>query len=182
MRYYAIKKYNKVPKEEWPSPDFPGDYPYATVNLGKKNYYNNPDFTILNEVEYKYYMSNVEQLFWTYQENLEKTKRDYNKGKAYVKEIAEFKDGLIHEFVLNNIFLGISQRGLTNHVRKTLEQVTSALNTYSLKDAIEELIQIDPMDLDDTVLTASRLLEFRNKIEDFIGVPRGTQWNGPKTW
>lgn len=182
MKYWAVKKYSKIPKEERPAPDFPEEYPYATVNLGTKNYYINPDFEVMNDVQYKEYKSNVENLFWEYQQNLEVNKRDFMKVQDYMIRVKEFTSNLIENFAAENVFLGISQLGLTNHVRTSLSQVSGALMVYSLKDAIEELIKLDDSILDDRILTPARLLSFRNKIEDFLGVPRGTEWNGPKTW
>lgn len=182
MKYWAIKKYSKVPVEKRPHPDFPVDYPESVIDLGYRNYYNNPDYVVMNNAEYIFYKKNADTLYWQFQENLEKNKRSYMAVEDYMKRVKAFSDKLISDFATENVFLGISQRGLTNHVRTSLSEVTNALLTYSLKDAVEELIKVDPEALDDVVLTPARLLSFRNKIEDFIGVPRGTEWNGPKTW
>ena len=85
-------------------------------------------------------------------------------------------------FVRENIKLGITQRGLTGHVRKTLREVKDALETGSVYDAITEIKNLNHSDFDDTILTDSRILEFRNKIEIFLNVPVATVWNQKETW
>lgn len=97
-------------------------------------------------------------------------------------DILEFSSKIKKEFIDENVMLGISQRGLTNHVRKTMREVNDAMGSGSLKDAIIEITLIDSSMLDSVVLSASRLLAFRNKIEAKLEVPFATSWNQDKTW
>ena len=93
-------------------------------------------------------------------------------------EATNFATVLIQDFASENVALGITQLGLTSHVRKTLAEVTNCLFTASLYDSIEELRIIDPAALDSTIMSAARLLVFRNKIETFLGItPLATTWN-----
>lgn len=100
---------------------------------------------------------------------------------AYVRSIVQasidFGVNLIIEFATENVLLGITQLGLTNHVRTTCFEVTNALSTGSLYDAITEIKAIDPSAFDSVILTPARVLAFRNKIETYLGVPLATEWN-----
>lgn len=83
-----------------------------------------------------------------------------------------FGQGLIDKFAAENIAMGITQSGLTGHVRRTMIDVVSALFTGSLYDAIAEARAIPDNAKDSTFITNARLLEFINAIEDFLGAPR----------
>lgn len=86
------------------------------------------------------------------------------------------------DFVTQNVMLGITQRSLTNHVRKTLREVKDAIETGSLYDAITEVKLLNPADFDDVILTPARLLVFRNAIETYLNVPLASAWNDDETW
>jgi hypothetical protein len=101
---------------------------------------------------------------------------------AVVEAAMTFGSRLTAEFTAENVALGITQLGLTNHVRKTLREVKDAVETGSLYDAITEIKNIDPLSLDANILSASRLLAFRNKIETYLHVPLATAWDDPETW
>jgi hypothetical protein len=98
------------------------------------------------------------------------------------QEAQDFGLSIYNTFIEENIALGITQRGLTSHVRKTLSEVSDAVLSGSLYDAIEEIIVLDQATLDPIVMSAPRLLGFRNKIEDFLQIPKATVWNQSKTW
>jgi hypothetical protein len=86
-----------------------------------------------------------------------------------------FGNEIIDDFAAENIVLGITQAGLTNHVRKTCKEVTDALRSGSLYDALHEVRQIPEQAKDPTFLSNSRLLVFVNKIETYLGLPLSTQ-------
>ena len=88
-----------------------------------------------------------------------------------------FGTQMIRDFAAENVALGITQFGLTSHVRRTLVDVAACLTTGSLYDAITELKAVDPAKLDAVIMTPARLLVFRNKIEDFLQITRSTTWN-----
>jgi len=94
----------------------------------------------------------------------------YLQVDAIINDAERFAEGARNEFMNENIRLGITQLGLTNHVRKTLEQVIGALGTASLYDARFEIAQVVSTDLDAQVLTAARLLTFRQQIEEYLGI------------
>lgn len=85
-------------------------------------------------------------------------------------------------FIVENVKLGITQLGLTNHVRKTLREVRDAIGTGSLKDAITEIKNLDSGAFDAVILTPARLLTFRNKLETYLEVPLAEAWNDEETW
>lgn len=99
-----------------------------------------------------------------------------------INEAIVFGKQIQEEFVKENVKLGITQLGLTNHVRKTLREVKGALDTGSVYDAVTEIKNIPPESLDNNILTAARLLLFRNKIEIFLEVPLATNWYDEETW
>ena len=91
-----------------------------------------------------------------------------------------FGNKLMGDFVKENIKLGITQLGLTNHVKKTLADALDSVLTGSLYDAIYEVSIINPADLDVDILTAARLLSLRNQVEEFLGVdPLSTAYDDP---
>jgi hypothetical protein len=99
---------------------------------------------------------------------------------AKMKRIAaqEFGEKIYNDFIDENITLGITQLGLTSHIRKALFQVSDAVKSGSLYDAIIEIKSLDPVVFDSAILTSARLLIFRNKIEEFLNIsPRSTFWN-----
>lgn len=85
-----------------------------------------------------------------------------------------FGNDIIDDFAAENILLGITQAGLTNHIRKTCREVTDALRSGSLYDALYEVRQIPAEAKDSTFLTDARLLAFVNKIEAYLGLPLST--------
>lgn len=78
---------------------------------------------------------------------------------------------LIMEFAAENVAMGITQDGMTSVVRKNLEQVTLALMTGSLYDAITEIRLIPNDQKDLKYITDARLLQFINKIETYLKIP-----------
>jgi len=98
--------------------------------------------------------------------------------RRYVKGIIEaakaFGDNLMNDFITDNVMLGITQDGMTNHVRKTMSEVISACATGSLRDAIAEAKAIPEEAKDIKYITDARLLSFVNKIETYLEVPLST--------
>ena len=82
-----------------------------------------------------------------------------------------FGESLINDFAAENILLGITSSGLTNHVRKTLSETTDCLLTGSLYDAIYEAKAIPAEKKDAVFITNARILGFVNKIEAYLGMP-----------
>lgn len=82
---------------------------------------------------------------------------------------------LIQEFITENLTLGITQAGKTKQVRQAMAEVTSCLMTGSLYDAIDELRLIPAEAKDDTFITDVRILNYINKIEEYLGIPLSTE-------
>jgi hypothetical protein len=101
---------------------------------------------------------------------------------ALIDSAYAFSAKLMKDFVVENVMLGITQRGLTKHVRLTTREIKDALESGSLRDAIMEIRALDPADFDPVILTPARLLLFRNKIETWLGVPLADSWDAPETW
>lgn len=90
-----------------------------------------------------------------------------------------FGKRLISDVRNENIALGITQLGITNNVRKILFQVADALRTGSLFDAIYEISILDQENFDQAILTPTRLLDIRNRIESYLAIPRSNAWDTP---
>jgi hypothetical protein len=82
-----------------------------------------------------------------------------------------FGSKLINEFAAENLRLGITAAGKTKSVRQAMSQITDALNTGSLYDAIDEARLIPAPSKDATFITDVRLLAFINKIEAYLNQP-----------
>jgi hypothetical protein len=94
-----------------------------------------------------------------------------------VNSAIDFGNQVMREFIIENVSLGITQRGLTSHVRRVTSDLIQCLITGSLYDAITEVKMINPDDLDPLILSEERLLAFRNKIHTYLGIPAATTWN-----
>lgn len=97
--------------------------------------------------------------------------------KAAVQRAMDFGNGVMTDFIAENVALGITQRGLTAQVREATAKLITCLQTGSLYDAINELKQINPSYLDGVILNSTRLLVFRNKVESCLGITLSTEWN-----
>jgi hypothetical protein len=89
---------------------------------------------------------------------------------------------IMKSFIIQNIKLGITERGLTNHVRKTLREVKDAAESGSLKDVVTEIRSLNEEDFDDAIITPARLLAVRNEVETWLEVPLAEAWDDPETW
>lgn len=94
-----------------------------------------------------------------------------------VQNAINFGNQIIFDFTVENVLLGITQLGLTTHVRKVTTEIITALTTGSLYDAIVEVKALHPDDLDSDILTPARLLKFRNKLEAYLGLPLSENWD-----
>lgn len=86
-----------------------------------------------------------------------------------ISEARAFGDKMINKFIAGNLILGITQAGMTSQVRKATSEVTMALLTGSLYDAIAEIRNIPVESRDEVFLSESRLLAFINDIETYLG-------------
>lgn len=91
-----------------------------------------------------------------------------------IEDAMNFASKLMVQFTTENIIMGITQDGMTGHVRKTLSEVTMCLITGSLYDAIYEVKSIPAEKRDVKYLSDARLLIFINKIETYLGVTLST--------
>lgn len=105
---------------------------------------------------------------------------NYNEHVAVGKLLhSAFRFGrsLEREFTNESIRLGITQAGLTNHIRKTLHELINCIHTAALYDACYEISIIPASALDATILSSARLLAVRNEIEEYLGLPISTTYD-----
>lgn len=96
---------------------------------------------------------------------------------AIINDALIFGNNIIKDFIAENVMLGVTQRGLTNHVRKMLREVKDAIQSGSLYDAIVEIKNLNTSDFDSVIVTPARILVFRNKIETYLKMSLSTHWN-----
>lgn len=96
-----------------------------------------------------------------------------------VRDAITFGNQVIFEFAVENVLLGITGLGLTSKVRKVTSEITSALMTGSLYDAVFEITKLQGEDLDDVILTPTRILAFRHKLETKLGKPLSSHYQDP---
>ena len=94
---------------------------------------------------------------------------------ALVQDAMAFGTGLIAEFGTENTLMGIEQYGMTRTVRLKTADVMSALSAGALLDGIQAMRDIDPSDYDAVFITEPRLLEYINKCELYMGLPKSTE-------
>lgn len=80
----------------------------------------------------------------------------------------EFGRGIIAEYGASNVLANLTIAEIQTTMTAT-EKVQSALNTGSMYVAIQEINAIVP---DGVLITTAKLTEVRNKIEDYLQIPR----------
>lgn len=80
----------------------------------------------------------------------------------------QFGNGLMVQFATENVLMGMTQDQM-DEILSNLAEVMSALTSGSLKIAIIRINRLDP---NDPLLPASRIQQYRNQIEDYLGIPR----------
>lgn len=94
--------------------------------------------------------------------------------REIIRNARVFGNQIIEDFAVQNVILGITQDGLTGHVRQTCSQVIDCLVTGSLYDAINQIKAIPNEAKDPKYLSNARLTIFCNRIEAYLGVPLST--------
>lgn len=89
----------------------------------------------------------------------------------HLKPAVAFGKRMIEDFSTENILLGVTQAGMTNHVRRTASEIVDALHTGALYDAITEARAIPAEAKDPVFVSDARLLRLIDEIEKFLGDP-----------
>lgn len=96
-------------------------------------------------------------------------------AQRYVESVYDnavnFGKGLLKEFTVQNIMMGITADNMTGTVLDSMTSVIVAINNASLKDAIVKAKSIPEEAKDGKYITDARLLSFINKIETYLGIP-----------
>lgn len=82
----------------------------------------------------------------------------------------KFGDDLVTKFGAENMILGITQDGMTKTVRQAMAEITNALITGSLYDAIDEIDAMPAESKDGKYITDERLQAYKTKIQEYLGV------------
>lgn len=89
---------------------------------------------------------------------------------AAILRAADFGNSLIVEYAVSNVLSGYTLEQVKDIIAKT-SKVQVALKSGSLYVALDELSNIET---DETVITAAKILLFKNKIESYLGLPLST--------
>ena len=89
--------------------------------------------------------------------------------KRKVRGAIRFGQQLIKDFVEENVAMGITKDDMSEAVLDAMEKVEAAVRTGSLYVAIKRIREIPTEAKDAKYITDARLLEFINKIEEFLG-------------
>lgn len=89
--------------------------------------------------------------------------------KQAVQGAINFGQQLLVDFAAENVAMGITQDGMTKSVRQKMSEITSALQTGSLYDAIEEIDAIPAEAKDAKYITDERLAAYKQRILDYLG-------------
>jgi hypothetical protein len=92
--------------------------------------------------------------------------------KKSVSGAMDFGKDLIIKFGAENMLLGIIQYGMLSTVRKNMKEVTDALTSGAITDAIAEARAIPAENKDAIFITDQRLLNYINLCEDYLGMER----------
>jgi len=88
--------------------------------------------------------------------------------KNKILDAMSFGQGVIAEYGAQNILAGLTLTQIQTVMERTAK-VQVALNTGSLYVVLTELALVE---IDGTIVTESRVTEFRNKIQDYLEIPR----------
>ena len=105
MRYFAVLKYENVPENERPSPDFPLDYPKEVLKLGKSQVLPSDDHVLMTEAELESYQLEAEQTLRAYNESKETEREALEVIDDYMKQVDVFAWKLVQDFRNQNILL-----------------------------------------------------------------------------
>ena len=131
-----------------------------------------PDLSSVEGVDQKYWKIAGGQV--VEMNSTEKAVVNAAASQAYIEGVInaaiKFGAGLMTKYAAENVLLGITQAGMTSVVRTRMGSVISALQTGSLYDVIAEAKAIPADHKDGTFITDTRLLNFVNKVETFLGL------------
>lgn len=91
---------------------------------------------------------------------------------VWAKNIGE---EIMSDFTIENMQLGITNDNMTGAVLEAMSKVIIAMQTGSLKEAINAARAIPAENKDVKYITDARLLSFVNKIEEKLGMPISTE-------
>lgn len=167
----AVKFYSQVAQDQKPA-GIPDNWPAECVELHNNESAFDDTWTIMTRDEYVAYRADAQEAFDAWVQSTIIPPDQAAIQLAYVKSrIAAariFGIGLVTEYGATNVLAGKT----TEQVQQIMQitgKVVVALNTGSLYVSLAELAAIVP---DDTLITAAQVTFFRNKIQDYVGVPR----------
>jgi hypothetical protein len=92
-------------------------------------------------------------------------------GKKIVRDAIEFGQELVIDFAGENVALGITQAGKTKEVADYLEDVQRYISSGSLYEVIDQIDDLIANTVPSSLspfVTDERLLEMKEKIEDYL--------------
>lgn len=131
-------------------------------------------FIVVTEEEYDTYKSSLQSDYDTWAAGYAAAATVNYVQEQILKPAIEFGQQIIQNFSAENIAMGITQYGMTAQVLLATMDIIVALQSGSLYDAIAKAKAIPAEKKDAMFITDARLLNFVNKIEDYLGITRST--------
>lgn len=163
----AFKVFMLCPEAQRPL-GIPLAYPWIQEDCSDSQVanYQRAGWTVVTPDEYTDYVTSLTSVLADY--NTNKIQYLY---QQVLSNAEAFGAKCIREFAAENIVMGITQAGMSGVVLTILTGVMQALLAGSLYEAMSRIRAVDPINYDGTFLTASRCLQFVNKIEVYLGIP-----------
>lgn len=167
----AVQFYSQIPVDQKPA-GIPDQWPAQCIELHNNESAFDDSWTIMSKAEYSAWKMDHQAEFdaWVVSTTIPPDQAALQ--LAYVQSRISaariFGIGLVTQYGATNVLAGKT----TEQVQQIMQitgKVVVALNTGSLYVSIAELDAIEP---DGVLISTSQITFFRNKIQDYLGVPR----------
>lgn len=131
----------------------------------------NENWLLMTEQEFVAYKSTHQAAYNAWYASTIPAPNPLNTYIAIVSKAKEFANEIMNIAAAENILMGITQVGKTKLIADTLRDVTYYLQSGSLYEAMTSIDAVVITAEMAPFITSSRLLEFKNKIRVYLGLP-----------
>lgn len=155
LKYQYVSNPLSIP-DEWPS---------EVIEIGDSDPAPGEDWVIMTMAEFADHKATHQEDYNTW---LATQSSPVTSVKAKIQAAMDFGRDLMAEYGAKNVVAGKTTVQI-ELILNTTANVKAALDTGSLYVALEKLADIEP---DGITITASEISDFRNKIQDYLEMPR----------
>lgn len=162
----AVLKYQFVTDKPLNIPDA---WPAEVRELGTGTELPSEDWVLMTIEEYNTYLADNQAAYDTWESGV--IAMNAYSSEAVSKKILnamDFGKSVMVAYAVQNVLSQFSLEQIKDIITRTAK-VQQALNTGSLYVALDELALIQT---DETVITEAKITEVRNKIQDYLNIPR----------